>query len=136
MISQATRRYELALPLFADLDVGALFTAQAQIKQQKTAGFSAFIAILAKSGPPHTIRKLAAIYGASDIELRQAEADPKVMAQLEERAADQPYAGNFDQAMDFFTQLLESLGATPDCSGASPDGAAAVGSPAAAPSAS
>lgn len=117
MQSETTRRYEMGLPLFSGLDLGLLLEAQAQIERKEFKGLSGLISTLAAAGTGKTIRKLAAIYRATEVELKAAEANSKTMAELEERTAEVPFNETFRDAMAFLVALLGSLGLTPDSSG-------------------
>ena len=115
-MNHSTRRMELALPHFQTLDLGAVMGAQARLEAGDPAGLSAFIATLAATANARAIRTLAALSTATDIELRMAETDPKIMAALIENAADKPFGENFKAAMDFLGGLFASLGITPSSS--------------------
>ena len=111
------RRFELGLPLFSGLDLGLIFEAQEKLKKQDLAGLSTFISALGSAGKTHTIRKLAAIWAASDLELEQAEVDEKFMAKLEAQAANRLFSETFKDAMDFHSALFGLLGVSPASSG-------------------
>jgi len=115
---QSTRRFEMGLPLFGGLDLGLIMGAQVKLKSGDFQGLSAMVETLGKAGALHTIRKLAAIWTASKIELKEAESNPAIMAELEDRAAAAPFAESFKAAMDFQSALWERLGVTPDSSDA------------------
>jgi hypothetical protein len=110
---QTTRKFETGLPLFSGLDLGVIYDAQAQITKGDFHGLTAMVETLAKTGSLKTIRKLSAIWTASEIELKAAEANPELMAQLEERAAERPFNETFQEAMDFHVALLSALGIIP-----------------------
>lgn len=111
-MDETTRRMELALPLFSGLDLGLLMEARAQLGRGEWAGITRFMEGLGAAGQARTVRKLAAIWTATEIELKQAEASPQVMAELEERAAAQPFAKSFQDTLDFHFALLGSFGVT------------------------
>jgi hypothetical protein len=117
MQTHSTRKFEMGLPLFSGLDLGLILEAQAALQEGKFSGLTNLIRTLGESGKLHTIRKLAAIWTATDIELKSAEADPKVMAELEDLAAAKPFNECFKAAMDFHAALWESLGVSPVSSG-------------------
>jgi hypothetical protein len=119
-MNQSTRRFELGLPLFAGLDLGLLMEAQAQVNRQEFAGLTTFVTTLAETGKLRTIRKLAAIWRASDIELKMAETDSSVMSALEDGAAERPFTETFKDAWDFQSALWESLGVTLESSSDAP----------------
>ncbi|BDU72908.1 hypothetical protein [Mesoterricola silvestris] len=112
MESQSTRRYEMALPLFSGLDLSLLLEAQAQIKSQDVKGLTKLITTLGPAGTSKTVRKLVAIYRATDLELKKAEADPEMRKEMEERVSEVPFKEAFTDAMTFLTALFESLGLT------------------------
>ena len=109
----STRRFELGLPLFAGLDLGQIIGAQVRLAKGDFAGLSGMVETLGKAGQLRVIRKLAAIWTASEIEVRQAEARPEVMAELEERAAEKPFTQTFQDAMAFQSALWDTLGVSP-----------------------
>ena len=74
-MQQSTRKFETGLPLFSGLDLGLILDAQAQIKRNEFHGLTAMVETLGKTGSMKIIRKLAAIWKASDIELKAAEAN-------------------------------------------------------------
>jgi hypothetical protein len=119
-MNQSTRRFELGLPLFAGLDLGLLMEAQAQVNRQEFAGLTTFVTTLAETGKLRTIRKLAAIWKASDLELKLAESDSSVMSALEDAAAERPFTETFKDAWDFQSALWESLGVTLESSSDAP----------------
>ena len=109
----STRLFELGLPLFSGLNLGLLMEAQADVAAGNFGGLTKLISSLGDMGVTKTIRKLAALWHATEIELRQAEADAKVMLELEARAAEIPFAEAFQAAMDFQLALFQSLGVAP-----------------------
>ena len=113
MAAPSTRRFEMGLPLFSGLDLGKIAEVQVRIQNRDITGLSDFVKIMANAAVSQTIRKLAAIWGATDVELKLAESDPSVMALLEAKVADQPFADSFQAAMDFQSALWTSLGVTP-----------------------
>lgn len=74
---------------------------------------SAFVETLGKTGKLLTVRKLSAIYRATDNELKMAETDPTWMAKFEDQAAERPFRETFEDAMSFHAALWESLGVSP-----------------------
>jgi hypothetical protein len=116
MTDQSTRRMEMGLPLFPDLNVGLLQQAGEQIDAGDPAGMVAFITSLGKTGQLKTVRKLAALWTASPEELKKAESDPEALALLEDRAADLPFADTFRAAQAFHAALWASLRPTPGSS--------------------
>lgn len=120
MLSQTTRRFELGLPLFSGLDLGLLIEAQEQIRAKDFRGLSGFITTLGKTGASKSVRKLAAIYRATDLELKMAEVTPSVMEALEQAAAERPFLETFADAMDFLLALFASLGVSPGSFEAAP----------------
>lgn len=113
MQSESTRRFEMGLPLFAGLDLGALLDAQAQIQRGEFSGLSKIVATLGSTGQLLTIRKLATIYTATDLELYRSETDPTVILKLEEATAERPFRDTFADAMDFQGALWNALGISP-----------------------
>ena len=118
MQSHTTRRFEMGLPLFAGLDLGLILEAQAKISKGEFQGLSALVETLGKAGHLKTVRKLAAIWTASDIELKIAEGNPAILAELEEKKAELPFRETFEAAMAFQSALWESLGVSPVSSAA------------------
>ena len=112
----STRLFELGLPLFSGLNLGLVMQAQAEIQEGNFNGLTKMMESFGTMGELHTVRKLAALWGATDVELRMAEADPAIMVQLEERAAELPFLETFKATMDFQQALFESLGVTPTSS--------------------
>jgi hypothetical protein len=121
MQSQSTRRFELGLPLFETLDMGLLLEADVQIKAKDPKGLSTVVAILSKASRVKAVRKLAAIWVATEVELKAAEEQPRVMAELEEIQANRPFKDVFNEAMSFYLELLGSLGITVVLSEAAPE---------------
>ena len=78
-MQQSTRKFETGLPLFSGLDLGLILDAQAQIKRNEFHGLTAMVETLGKTGSLKVIRKRSAIWTASDVELKAAEADPKLL---------------------------------------------------------
>lgn len=114
----STRRLEHGLPLFAELDLGVILEAQFRVKKGDFTGLTKLMTVLGQTGKLRTIRKLAAIFQATDLELEQAEVDPTFMAKLEAQAATRPFAETFRDAMDFNSALWACLGVTPSSSAA------------------
>lgn len=108
-----TRRMEHGTPLLADFDLGALMGAQERFQKKDASGISEFIQVLVKAGKAQAIRKLSAVVRATEEQLRQAEADPKVMDALEEEAATRPFAESFQDAVAFFGQWGSSFEIAP-----------------------
>lgn len=71
---------------------------------------------LAKAGKLKSLRKLAAIWRATDEELRLSETDPRVMARLEEAVARGSFHSAYKDALAFHSELLASLGGSPGSS--------------------
>ena len=113
MQRESTRRFEMGLPLFAGLDLGLILEAQARLEKGEFQGLTALLETLGKTGTLRTLRKLAAIWDATEIELRTAEGDPAILAALEALAADKPFAETFKAAMDFQLALWRALGVSP-----------------------
>lgn len=113
MAAPSTRRFELGLPLFSGLDLGAIAGAQVRIGERDLSGLTDFVKILSNAATAKTVRKLAAIWKAPESMLKLAETDPAVMAALENDAADASFAEMFQAAMDFQSALWTSLGVTP-----------------------
>ncbi len=116
----STRLFELGLPHFSGLNLGLLMEAQADVEKGDFAGLTKLITGLGEMGASHTIRRLAALWNATEIELRAAETDIKVMADLEARAAELAFKDAFKAAMDFQLALLGSLGVAPTSSETAP----------------
>lgn len=112
----STRLFELGLPHFAGLNLGEVMEAQASIQAGDFSGLARMMISFGKMGEMHTIRRLAALWNASEIELKLAENDETVMKELESRAADLPFMEAFQAAMLFQGALFESLGVTPTSS--------------------
>jgi hypothetical protein len=112
----STRLFELGLPHFAGLNLGEVMEAQASIQAGDFTGLARMMNSFGKMGEMHTIRRLAALWNASEIELKLAENDETVMKELESRAADLPFMEAFQAAMLFQGALFESLGVTPTSS--------------------
>ena len=108
--SLSTRRFELGLPLFAGLDLGLILQSQEKIAKQEFEGLTSFIKTLGETGQLRTIRKLSAIWTATEIELEMAENDPKIMKSLEDNAAKKMFSETFNDAMTFVGSLWEQLG--------------------------
>lgn len=111
-------RFELGLPLFADLDLGELLGAQALLAQQDIKGMTQFVGTLAKASKTQTIRKLSAIWTATELELSLAEVDAKALTALYDRAKSKPFAEAFRDTMDFQGELWTQLGLLQSSSGA------------------
>jgi len=107
-----TRRFELGLPLFRGLDMGGLLAAQERLSSGDPKGLTDLVTTLGAVGEARTLRKLAALWVATEEELRQAEQDPAFRAQLEETAAMKPFPESVKAAFDFFGGLMASLGAS------------------------
>ena len=99
-----TRRMELGSPLLVEFDLGALVGAQEGPAKQ-----AAFLEALSKAGKARAIRRLSVVARATEDQLRQAEADTKVMAALEEEAAMRPFSESYKDAVDFFGQWGRSF---------------------------
>ena len=112
----STRLFELGLPHFAGLNIGEVMEAQASIQAGDFSGLARMMTSFGKMGEMHTIRRLAALWNASEIELKLAENDENIMRDLESRAADLPFMEAFQAAMLFQGALFESLGVTPTSS--------------------
>jgi hypothetical protein len=133
----STRRFELGLPLFKGLDMGALMGAQSRLHAGDPKGITEFVITLGEAGEARTLRKLAAIWTASDDDLQKAEQDAAFRVQLEEAAAQKPFPESVKATFDFFAGLMASLGAS--LASSEPEGESAPNnlatSPAASPSA-
>jgi hypothetical protein len=110
--SPNTRRFEMGMPHLADLDLGAIFSAQARLEKGEMEGLTGLLRAFSGMGETRVVRRLAAIWGATDLELKQAEVQPQVLAELEERQALRPYGDSLKDAMGFFSGLMTSLGAS------------------------
>ena len=104
------RRFELGLPLLGGLDLGTIMKAQSELVKGNIAGLASFIEAMGKSGEIKALRKISAIWTASDIELEMAERDLHAMEALEERAASRPFLAAFQSALDFQLALFDALG--------------------------
>lgn len=105
----STRRIEHGLPLLADFDLGALMGA----RSGPEANLGGIMETMARAGKTRVIRRLSAVVNATEDQLRQAEADPKVLAALEDAAGDKPFAETFQDAVSFFVEWGNSLAGTP-----------------------
>ena len=112
----STRLFELGLPLFSGLNLGLVMSAQQEMQEGNFNGLTKMMESFGTMGELHTVRKLAALWNATDIELRSAESDPTIMAQLEERTAELPFLDTFKDCMAFQQALFESLGVAPGSS--------------------
>lgn len=81
----------MGLPLFSGLDLGKIAQAQSRLEAGEVEGLSDFLSILSNAATARTIRRLSAVWTASDNLLKSAEADPAVMATLELDAAEKPF---------------------------------------------
>lgn len=109
----STRKYELALPLLAQIEAKRIFDAQKALAAGDLALLPELIASLAKSGEMQTVRKLSAIYSATETELKAAAKDATILAEIEERAADRPFNETFSEVLTFFFGAALLLGASP-----------------------
>jgi len=116
----STLRMEYGLPLFPDLGYGVLVDAGLMALGGVTPNLPVFLATLATAGRLKVIRKLSAIWRATDLELTMASKDDSVMLILEEQAAARPFSECFRDAMDFQEALWASFVPTQDSSGADP----------------
>lgn len=112
----STRRMEHGAPLLVGFDLGALLGAREKLLAKDPSAITDFIRILSASGEARTVRRLSALVRATDDQLRQAESDPKVMAPLEEEAAQRPFAESFQDAMGFFVEWGSSFELAPGSS--------------------
>lgn len=129
-----TRRMEHGTPLLADFDLGALMGAQERFQAQDESAIADFIRVLSTAGKTQAIRKLSAVVHATEDQLRQSEADPKVMPALEEEAALRPFAESFKDAVDFFGQWGASFVIAPASSAPVTSRKSRKSTPAASPS--
>jgi hypothetical protein len=109
---QNTRKFEMGMPLFPELNLGLIMEAQVKLASEDMQGLMATVETLAKTGSLRTIRKLAAIWLATDVEAKGAESNPEMMADLEERTAELPFVDALKAAISFQSALLESLAAS------------------------
>jgi hypothetical protein len=125
MQTDSTRRFELGLPLFQGLDLAAIQEAEnamvAETTKAKAEGrapnpdpksFMALLGALAKAADGRTIRRLSAIWNATEDQLKEAESNPEAMAALEEAAAKRPYSSCLKDSLDFFSGVGISWGAS------------------------
>lgn len=131
----STRRMEHGAPLLVGFDLGALLGAREKLVAKDPSAITDFIRILSASGEARTVRRLSALVRATDDQLRQAEADPKVMEPLEEEAAQRPFAESFQDAMGFFVEWGDSFVIAPTSSGPGTQETEPPATPAASPSA-
>lgn len=117
MMSLSTRKYEAGLPYLPTLDASRLIAAQKALEAGDLSRLPELIASLAKSGEAQVIRKLSAIYSASETEIKAAIKDPAVMAELEDRSAEQPFSTSFSEAIAFFFGAALLLGVPPSSLG-------------------
>jgi hypothetical protein len=108
----------MGLPLFAGLDLGLILESQARMDKGDPQGLTSLVETLGKTGGLRVVRKLAAIWSATDLELKMAESDPAVMAQLEEKSAERLFVETFKDAMLFHSALWASLPSSPTSSDA------------------
>ena len=128
MNTACLRRFEHGLPLFSGLDIGLLIEAQVRLQSGDFGGLTSIILAVGKAAELRTIRRLSAIWRATDVELEAAERDPVVMAALEAEAARRTFKEGFQDTLDFFAGLGESLGFSPVSSGLlQPEKATATG---------
>lgn len=112
MISETTRRFEHGIPLLATLSPQTLLRAWGQVVEQNPLGLLDLITGLGPACDTRTLRRLSAIYRATDSQLLRAESDPSVLKALEEDAAERSLKECFDDAMSFFIGAAEQLGIT------------------------
>lgn len=112
----STRRMEHGTPLLADFDLGALLRAQVGFQKQEDEAVRTFMRILGDAGKARAVRRLSAVARATDDQLREAEANPAVLAALEEEAAARPYAETFQDAVGFFIEWGTSFKTDPNSS--------------------
>lgn len=98
----STRRMEHGTPLLANFDLGAIIGAQEAVQNGDKAAVAEFIRVLSVAGKARSIRAISAVARASTDQLREAEANPAVMAILEEAAAERPFLECFKDAIGFF----------------------------------
>jgi hypothetical protein len=108
----STRRMEMALPLLGELGADTVAKSFYKIQSGDTTGLGDLLATVVQASTPRTVRRLSAVLTATEVELVLAEGDPAALAKLEERAAEVPYKEAFTRILDFFGQLLGSLGVT------------------------
>ena len=116
MTTTTTRRIELGLPLFPDLGYNVLVNAGLMVMKGASPDIPIFLGALATAGRLTVIRKLSAIWRATDLELKMAEGQPAVMADLEAQAAERPFSECFRDAMAFHDALWTSFVPTPESS--------------------
>ena len=110
--SHSTRRYELGMPLFAGLDLGALVASQLRLQRGEPEGLGDLARTLAGMGDTRSIRRLAALWTATEEELKKAEMDAPFRESLEDAAALRPFGESVKAAFDFFGGLMALLGAS------------------------
>lgn len=105
MLSSA--HFEHGLPLVAQLDLDAFFGAS------EAGDGRALLLSLDGIASKRLVRKIAAVSRATVAELLASELDPGVMTGLEAKAAELPFAENFQETLGFFGKLGPSLWVTP-----------------------
>lgn len=117
MESEKNRRFEMALPFFKHLDLARLAEVESLFIRKDTDALQKLAVVLGDAAAGNTIRKLSAIYRATDAELKEAETSPQKIEALYESAAERPFGETYRDAVAFHAELLKSLGLTPDSSG-------------------
>jgi hypothetical protein len=115
----STRRMEHGTTLLVDFDLGALMGAQEGFQKEDPEAIAQFIKILSGAGKARSVRRLSAVFRATEDQLREAEGEPSVLQALEEEAAARPYAESFKDAVGFFIEWGSSFKPVPSSSGGS-----------------
>jgi hypothetical protein len=113
----STRLFEMALPEFSGLNLAEIEQAGKTLEAGDAEGFNLFIQSFSKAATLHTIRKISALWNATEIELRTAEVDPKVMQELVDRQSEKPFSETFRDTTDFLKALFASFALAQNSSG-------------------